>query len=102
MTTTPEGKVKDAIKGVLKAFDVWYCMPRGTVFGRSGVPDFLCCVNGKFLAIEAKAGKNTTSALQKQELQSITAHKGSAIVVSDAPGSIALLTDLLRALYNAD
>ena len=58
MATTPEGKVKTAIKSVLKDEGVYYFMPRGTLLGRRGVSDFICCVNGKFLAIEAKAGAN--------------------------------------------
>lgn len=99
---TPEGKVKTEIKRVLKAYNVWYCMPRGTVFGRSGVPDFLCCVNGRFLAIEAKAGKNKTSALQEQEIQSINEHGGRAIIVSDEPGAMSMLIDVIGTLRHAD
>ena len=56
MATTPEAKVKAKIKAILKEHNVYYAMPIGTGYGNSGVPDFLCCVNGKFVAIEAKAG----------------------------------------------
>ena len=45
MATTPEGKVKTAIKSVLKDEGVYYFMPRGTLLGRRGVSDFICCVN---------------------------------------------------------
>jgi hypothetical protein len=83
MATTPEAKVKAKIKAILKANDVYYAMPIGTGYGNSGVPDFLCCVNGHFLAIEAKAGKGTTTALQEKNLQSIKAAGGTATVINE-------------------
>lgn len=65
MATTPEGKVKEKIKKILKAHNIYYAMPHGAGFGNAGVPDFLCCFKGKFLAIEAKADmKSTPTALQ--------------------------------------
>ena len=85
MAQTPEGKVKAAIKKWLKARGIWFCMPMGTGFGTSGVPDFVCCWNGKFLAIEAKApGKrsNTTS-MQDDQIMAIHQSGGAAIVVDD-------------------
>jgi Holliday junction resolvase len=83
MATTPEAKVKAKIKAILKAHNVYYAMPIGTGYGNSGVPDFLCCVNGKFLAIEAKAGKGKTTALQDKNIKQIIASGGLAIVVNE-------------------
>lgn len=83
MAKTPEGLVKDAVKKTLDEFGVWYCMPMGTGFGRSGIPDFICCANGRLLAIETKAGQNTATALQKRELRRIEAAGGVAIVVNE-------------------
>ena len=83
MATTPESKVKAKIKAILKANDAYYAMPIGTGYGNSGVPDFLCCVNGLFLAIEAKAGKGTTTALQEKNLQNIKAAGGTATVINE-------------------
>lgn len=80
---TPEGKTKAKIKALLKKYDVYYAMPIGTGFGNSGVPDFLCCINGFFLGIEAKAGKGKVTALQNKNLDSIVAAGGSAIVVNE-------------------
>lgn len=81
MATTPEAKVKAKIKAILKAHNVYYAMPIGTGYGNSGVPDFLCCVNGKFLAIEAKAGKGTTTALQEKNLKAIRESGGLTAVI---------------------
>ena len=83
MAQTPEAKVKAKIKDILKKHNVYYAMPIGTGFGNAGVPDFLCCVNGKFLAIEAKAGKGTTTALQNKHLREIEEAGGDAWVVNE-------------------
>ena len=80
---TPEAKVKDKIKKILKAHNVYYAMPMGTGYGNAGVPDFLCCVNGCFVAIEAKAGKGTTTALQDKNLQQIKDSGGFAFIVNE-------------------
>ncbi len=83
MATTPEAKVKAKIKAILKAHNIYYAMPIGTGYGNSGVPDFLCCVNGKFLAIEAKAGKGKTTALQEKNLRQIQDSNGWSMVVDE-------------------
>lgn len=86
MSTTPEGKVKAAVKKVLQARGIWFFMPMQNGFGVVGIPDFICCWKGQFLAIETKApGKrNTTTANQDRKLQEIQDHGGWAIVVDDA------------------
>ena len=83
MALTPEAKVKAKIKAVLKAHNIYYAMPIGTGYGNSGVPDFLCCINGKFVAVEAKAGKGTTTALQDKNLKNIIESGGDAWVVNE-------------------
>ena len=83
MAATPESKVKAKIKTILKAHGIYYAMPIGTGYGNSGVPDFLCCLNGKFFAIEAKAGKGTTTALQEKNLKNIIESGGDAWVVNE-------------------
>jgi pantoate kinase len=83
MAATPESKVKAKIKLILKKHDIYYAMPIGTGYGNSGVPDFLCCLNGKFFAIEAKAGKGTTTALQEKNLKNIIESGGDAWVVNE-------------------
>lgn len=83
MAKTPESKVKDKIKQILKAHNAYYAMPIGTGYGNSGVPDFLCCVNGQFLAIEAKAGKGVPTALQEKNMREIEAAKGITLVINE-------------------
>jgi Holliday junction resolvase len=84
MAHTPEKKVKDRVVRTLKQHGVYYFFPATFGMGRSGVPDIICCINGRFLAIECKAGKNTTTALQEAEIEKILDSGGMAIVVNEA------------------
>ena len=84
MAQTPEAKVKAKIKAILKAHNIYYAMPIGTGYGNSGVPDFLCCMHGYFVAIEAKAGKGTTTALQEKNLKQIRDSAGIALVINES------------------
>ena len=83
MASTPEKKVKDKIVKVLKEEGVYYFVPATHGFGRSGVPDIVCCVNGNFLAIEVKAGTNKPTALQVREIEAIRRCNGVAVVAND-------------------
>lgn len=80
---TPEGRVKAAVRKVLDAEGVYYFMPAANGFGRAGIPDIICCVKGGFLAIELKAGKGKTTALQDREITAINDHGGYAMVVNE-------------------
>ncbi len=80
---TPEGKVKTAVKRLLVAEGVYYFMPVSNGMGRHGIPDIICCVQGRFLAIETKAGKGTATALQEREMQHIRDAGGYATVVRE-------------------
>ena len=76
-------KVKDKVVAALKAWDIYYFFPATHGFGRSGVPDIICCHRGKFLAIECKAGKNKPTALQEREMQRIRDAQGKTLVVNE-------------------
>ena len=83
MSTTPEAKVKSKIVKLLKQYGAYYFFPATHGYGRSGVPDIVCCVNGKFVAIECKAGSNKPTALQKREIAAIQTARGHAMVVNE-------------------
>jgi pantoate kinase len=95
---TPEAKVKARIKELLKEEGVYYAMPIGTGFGNSGVPDFLCCVNGRFLGIEAKANGNKPTELQKKNLKEIEASGGYAAVINENASDMQYLCELIKQL----
>ena len=81
--TTPESKVKNAVVKILKDYGVYYFFPATHGYGRSGVPDIVCCFDGKFLAFECKAGKGKLTALQERELLRIRRAGGESFVVNE-------------------
>jgi Holliday junction resolvase len=83
MATTPEGKVKAKVVKLLKERGVYYFFPATFGMGRSGVPDVVCCRGGRFLAVECKAGKGKTTALQDREIEAIRAAGGTALVINE-------------------
>lgn len=83
MAATPEKKVKDAVTKILKAHGAYYFYPATGGFGRSGVPDIVACYKERFIGIECKAGKNTTTALQERELANIDNAGGITMVINE-------------------
>lgn len=60
MATTPEGRVKDKIKAILRELDCWYYMVVSAGYGAPSL-DFLCARNGRMFGLEAKSlGKKPT------------------------------------------
>ncbi len=91
---TPEKAVKVKVKAVLESEGVYYFMPPANGYGRSGVPDFVACVNGLFLAIETKANGNKPTALQIREIETIRRNSGVAVVVDETNWD--MVRDLIR------
>jgi Holliday junction resolvase len=80
----------------MNKYDVYYFFPATHGYGRSGVPDVVGCVRGKFIAIECKAGDNKPTALQEREISNIQKAKGHVMVVNE--GNIDLLEQVLKEL----
>lgn len=80
-----EADVKKDVKKWLGARGIWYYMPVQNGMGVTGVPDFICCWAGRFVAIETKApGKRgNLSENQKHQIEGICATGGTAFVVDD-------------------
>jgi hypothetical protein len=95
--STPEGRVKDKIKKILKDYDVYYHMTVTSGYGKSGVPDFVCSYKGRFIGIEAKAGAGKLTALQERHLYEIRLHGGIALVINET--NLHELEDELERLF---
>ena len=80
---TPESKVKDKIKAICKARGAYYAMPVMGGMASNGTPDFLICYKGRFIAIEAKAGKGKPTALQLVRLKEIDKAGGTAVIINE-------------------
>ena len=80
---TPEKKVKTKVVAILKEFGAYYFYPVTGGYGASGVPDIVGCYKGNFFAVECKAGKGKTTALQEKNIANIYAAGGTALVVNE-------------------
>lgn len=80
---TPEGKVKKKVAELLKKYDAYYFFPAMGAFGRAGIPDIVGCYRGRFFAVECKAGKGKTTAIQEAEIKKIQSAKGYAFVINE-------------------
>jgi len=94
MAMTAEAAVKKKIKQILEELNVWFFMPPANGYGRAGIPDFVGCLNGRFIAIEAKAGKGKTTALQDREIQRIKDAGGFVLIVNET--NLHNLKDLIK------
>lgn len=86
MDLTKEANVKKEIKKILDKYKVFYFMPAASMYGKAGIPDFVCCVEGQFVGIEAKNSKvgwKGMSALQLHSRKQIHSSKGFYFVVYD-------------------
>lgn len=80
---TPEGKVKKKVAELLKKYDAYYFFPAMGAFGRAGIPDIVGCYHGRYFAVECKAGKGKTTAIQEAEIKKIQRAKGYAFVINE-------------------
>lgn len=78
-----EALVKRKITKALREVGAWYCFPVAGPYGRAGLPDIMALMNGVFLGIEAKSGKNRPTELQRQQLRKIRSAGGLSMVVNE-------------------
>ena len=94
MAATPESLVKKNVRKLLDTLNIYHFMPPANGFGRAGIPDIIGCMDGHFIAIECKAGKGTTTALQDRELNAILNAGGTTYIARE--NNIAELKQLLK------
>lgn len=81
--TTPEGKIKRKLREKLRQLPNCYVfMPVPTGMGASTL-DYLCCINGHFVAIETKAPHMVMTARQVVVATEITDAGGDVYMVDD-------------------
>jgi Holliday junction resolvase len=80
---TPEAKVKKKVVDVIKKNGAYYFFPATGGYGRSGVPDIVCCYRAVFIAIECKAGNNKPTPLQEAEIYKIGQAQGFVRVINE-------------------
>jgi hypothetical protein len=78
-----EAEVKKRVKELCKQFGAYWFMVVPTGYGRRGVPDFLVCHRGRFIAVETKrAGITEPSPHQAKELAAVAAAGGVSMVIN--------------------
>ena len=75
---TPEGYEKAEIKKYLDSIGAWYFSPYMAGYGKSGVPDIVACLDGKFIAIEVKREGKEPTVLQTRMIEEIAKAGGLA------------------------
>jgi hypothetical protein len=102
---TPEGRVKAKVKSYFDKYSkhVWYYMPVSGGMGQHGIPDFICCVRGKFFAIECKVSdKRGVTNLQALQLSRINNAGGHTLVIFDSDDSFNLLESYLHMMVTGN
>ena len=65
----------------------------GGMYGTSGIPDVIACINGSFYAFEVKTESGKTTALQDATIRKILSCGGHAYVVRSVDEVRAVLSD---------
>lgn len=99
MASTPEAKVKARIHAALKAAGAYAVNYIGGQYAANGTPDILGCLDGRMLAVEAKAGKGRPTQLQLKALRQIDEAGGLALVINET--NLDYLEECLRDIHHA-
>lgn len=83
--STPEGKVKEHVKKLLREFGAYYHMPVQNGMGAPSL-DFVCCLNGLYFAIETKAEGKALTPRQEKTAEEIRSAGGKVFVVAGVAG----------------
>lgn len=76
-----EKRFEMQIREFLKEHGCWVVKYFGNSFSQNGVPDLLCCVNGRFVAIEVKADNGKPTKLQEVTVRKIKDAGGIAMIL---------------------
>lgn len=84
---TPEGKIKKAVKELLKSYgpELWFHMPVLTGYGTPTL-DFIGCHRGQFFAVEAKAPGGHVTLRQQMTIDDMREAGAHVMVIDDATG----------------
>ena len=78
-----EKDIVTAIARYLKTVpESFFFKEHGGMYGTAGIPDLICCINGRFVAFEVKTQNGKLTTLQQATLQKIKNAKGYAYKVT--------------------
>ncbi len=73
--------------------DCFFWKEHGGQYGTAGIPDIIACYKGRFIALEAKVGKNKPTKLQAATIDKIRQAGGTAAVVYSVEDVKAVLSE---------
>lgn len=76
-----EKQFQNVVIQFLHSQNIYYVKIWGGGFQKAGIPDLLCCIRGKFVALELKTEKGKPSVLQKFNIYKIQESGGYARVL---------------------
>lgn len=76
-----EKNFEKRVRNYLSSVGGWSVKFFANSYTARGIPDLLCCVNGKFLAIEVKATNGRPSKLQELTIEQIKNAGGYGIIL---------------------
>ena len=82
MNLAAEKNFENKIKKELKRRGAWFVKFFANAYTPAGIPDILCCIEGKFIAIEVKGGSSYgLTELQRYNLEKLAENGGLALCV---------------------
>lgn len=77
-----ESEITKSILKYLKTLPrCFFWKEHGGIYGTSGIPDIIVCIDGRFIALEVKTQKGKTTPLQNATIRKIRSSGGFAFVV---------------------
>lgn len=74
--------------------DCFFWKEHGGQYGTAGIPDIIACYKGRFIALEAKVGKNKPTKLQAATIDKIRQAGGTAAVVYSVEDVKAVISEM--------
>lgn len=91
-----EKAIENQIKKYLVTNKIYHYKVHGNGFQRSGIPDIIACIKGRFVGIEVKKPGGIVSNLQKINIEEIKKSGGVGIMVYSFEEAKQVIDELLR------
>ena len=90
-----EAALVKKIRGFLATVpECFFWKEHGGQYGTAGIPDIIVCYKGRFIAFEAKVGRNKPTKLQAATIEAIKKAGGTAAVVYSVDDVKAVMSEL--------
>ena len=92
-----ESVIVAAIIKYLKSVPRCFCWKEhGGLYGTAGIPDIICCIEGRFVGFDVKNEKEKPTKLQESTIRKITNSGGIAMVVRSVDEVKVVIEDLIQ------